>query len=91
MLTCSLIAQETSGFLCQDLHIITFRHLKPDKNWQNRTEKQLWFVSLNCRDILPGIELTPYTEKIPPDDTFTAEEKTCNLLGKTNLSIISNF
>ena len=46
---------------------------------------------INYRDILPGIELTPYTEKIPPDDTFTAEEKTCNLLGKTNLSIISNF
>ena len=36
-----------------------------------------------CRDILPGIELKPYTEKIPPDDTFTAEEKTCQLLGET--------
>jgi len=39
------------------------------------------------RDILPGVELKPVIEKVRPDDTFAAEQKTCMLLEKSTVAI----
>ena len=34
------------------------------------------------RDLLPRVELQADIVKIPEDDSFAAEKKTCHLLGK---------
>merc|ERR1719354_1055343 len=39
------------------------------------------------RDILPGVELKPVIEKVRPDDTFAAEQKTCMLPEKSTVAI----
>jgi len=39
------------------------------------------------RDILPGVELKPYVEKVRPGDTYTAEQRTCSILEKGTVAI----
>jgi len=40
------------------------------------------------RDILPGVELKAHVEKVKAGDTFMAEKKTCELLGKGTVAIL---
>ena len=39
----------------------------------------------HCRLLLPGVRLSPDIVFITPDDSFTAERRTCHLLGKARL------
>ena len=40
---------------------------------------------------MPGVELKPVIEKVRPDDTFAAEQKTCMLLGRRIFICIKVF